>query len=71
MGRDRLDHGVGDKVESKSARSQRIELITNGERRRKRNMLNPSAPTLLHGRYTAMLRYRVQTTRYFPCGAPR
>jgi transposase len=35
MGRDRFDHSVDHKVESKPARLQRIEVITGVERRRK------------------------------------
>ena len=34
MGRDRFDHSVDHKVESKPARLQRIEVITGVERRR-------------------------------------
>ena len=35
MGRDRFDHSVDHKVESKPARLQRVEVITGVERRRK------------------------------------
>ena len=35
MGRDRFDHSVDHKVESKRARLQRVEVITGVERRRK------------------------------------
>lgn len=34
MGRDRFDHSVDHKVESKPARLQRVEVITGVERRR-------------------------------------
>ena len=35
MGRDRFDHSVDHKVESRPARLQRVEVITGVERRRK------------------------------------